>query len=142
MREIKFRGKNIITNKWVYGHYMEQPNDFEEEGGYFKPTGIGSFISDFNLLGRDLFAVDSETIGQYTGIHDDSEEETEIYEGDKIEFVYEGYSIIGIVKFEAGTFIIASEELGDSYITFLSIIQSDRDYWWINGIVVGNIYEN
>ena len=94
------------------------------------------------FVNQDHRCAGKEILMQYTGIHDESEEEKEIYEGDKVKFRYESTEYIGIVKFEAGTFILACEDLVDSYIPFLEIFDSDRDYWWIDGEVIGNIYEN
>jgi uncharacterized phage protein (TIGR01671 family) len=79
---------------------------------------------------------------QYTGVHDQSEEEKEIYEGDKVKFRYESTEYIGIVKFEAGTFILGCLDLVDSYITLLEIVDNNEDYYWLDGEVIGNIYEN
>jgi len=136
MRDIKFRGKNIITNKWVYGHYMEQPNDFEEEGGYLKPTGIGSFISDCNLLGRDLFAVDSETIGQYTGLKDNNGKE--IYESDILRTTEEN----GIDTFIDTFKIVWDIEKGGFMIEYLNCDEYYNLEEMPECVVVGNIYES
>jgi len=116
----------------------------EQEFIPLKVTNIGVFKLDpcskedrWILQDKDRFE-----LMQYTGIHDESEDETEIYEGDIVEFNYKEVKYTGIVKFEAGAFILACEQIGDSYITLLDIIQSDRDYWWIDGVVIGNVYEN
>lgn len=54
MREIKFRGKYIDTNEWVYGYYLKQ-----ERHVIFDPSGIGTY-----------YVIDSNTLGQFTGLHD------------------------------------------------------------------------
>lgn len=84
----------------------------------------------------------SHVVVLYTGIHDDTEDEIEICDGDIVEFVYKDKTYIGEVKFEAGAFILACNDLPDSYITMLDIIECDRDYWWIDGKVLGNVFEN
>jgi hypothetical protein len=121
MREIKFRVWDILNKKMLKWGVI------------------------FNLPAWEIFPGTPEQrafeVMQYSGVHDESEDEIEIYEGDKIKFNYEGEQYIGEVKFEAGTFIIACEELADSYISFLEIADSDRDYWWIDGEVIGNIHE-
>ena len=121
MREIKFRGKRIDKNKFVYGYLIK---DCDNNKFYITNT-------------RAIYhEVKPETIGQYTGVHDESEDEKEIYEGDKIKFKYESTYYIGIVKFEAGMFILACDDLIDSYVSFLELIDSDRDYWWIDGVIL------
>ena len=72
-REIKFRGKKIDNNEWVYGGYFSSS---EEEG-------LVHYIF-CSINGAE--PVIAETIGQFTGIKNVLQEE--IYDGDivKIEF--------------------------------------------------------
>lgn len=123
MREIRFRAKDKFTKIFIYGDLLQTSSGIK----------ICNKDGDYEVV--------PETVGQCTGVHDESEDEKEIYEGDKIKFKYESTEYIGIVKFEAGMFILACDDLLDSYISFLEIIDSDRDYWWIDGEIVGNIYE-
>lgn len=66
MREIKFRGKDILHKKWQYGSLAKD----EPQKAYY--------IID-NDYGRGI-DVDESTIGQYTGLKDINGKE--IYEGD------------------------------------------------------------
>lgn len=135
LREIKFRGRadsGPNKGKWYFGFYWT--------------NGIGNhFIrvtKDENGFCIYDIKVDPETIGQYTGLHDNTDDEVEIFEFDYVEFEYKGSTYKGLIKFEGGCFIIACNELPDSYIPMFEIAEFDRDYSWINGRVIGNKFDN
>ena len=65
MREIKFRGKLLNSRKWSYGNLD------------IKKTGTAIITPDETVLGT-YGKVDRNTVGQYTGLHDENEKE--IYE--------------------------------------------------------------
>ena len=64
-REIKFRAKCKDNDEWVYGSYIQSYNE-----------------QDWIVQDGDFFAVDSDTVGQFTGFYDKNGKE--IYEGDII----------------------------------------------------------
>ena len=124
-REIKFRGVNKLTNEWEYRDLLQAKSQ--------RQAWIINRLSNQIIL---------ETAGEYTGVHDNTDEETEVFEGDVIVFNYKDVEYTGEVKFEAGMFIIACINLTDSYIPMFDIMERDRDFWWINGEVIGNKFEN
>ncbi len=68
-RKIKFRGKRIDNGEWVYGDLLQ-------------PTELCYIyeISDCESIDGTRYEVIPETIGQFTGLYDNTKKE--IYEGD------------------------------------------------------------
>lgn len=94
MREIKFRGKRIDNNEWVYGGYMKNIN--------------GTYITDtdnFHLRKTyKNYLVYDETIGQFTGLCDKNN--VEIYENMEIDNKY-------IVSYNKCKYILKDISNGD-----------------------------
>lgn len=132
MREFLFRGKLIGPNckgKWSYGCLkIWSIGDVDIVATSPDDTVVG-------IYGR----VDSETVGQYTGLKDKNG--NRVFEGDIIKYIESG--LVGIVKFGVYGF---NKDYG-YYIEWINdyygLLRKDILYWIEEGaIVVGNIHDN
>ena len=123
MREILFRGKDLITLKWVYGvpvkvrtNCSDEHIEIVEKIEYETDLEYSTFV--------DSKTIKPETIGQYTGLKDKNG--TKIFEGD-----------------------ILINDLGDKFLVELGF--NDEHFYPVSKlklpykdcrIIIGNIYDN
>ena len=142
MREIKFRGKRIWTDEWIYGNLVIDKHGrnhivpfayFDEDGhhlSYDDDTDTPVFIMQ-------------ESVGQFTGLHDKNGKE--IYEGDRVKVVIIWNELNRDIKREFISSIVFCEHRG-CYIfpnhSNVSLDDARQDDEIISLEVIGNIHEN
>lgn len=125
MRTIRFRIWDKAEYNWIEPKYASLYTEFDKDNKWNFSVGA---VADSGII-----------ISEFTGLNDD--ESKPIYEGDIVEFYDEvvGYCK-GEICFEAGMFIIACDQLEDSYIGLNEFANSEG--WCDNVRVKGNIYQN
>lgn len=128
MREILFRGKRLDNGEWVYGNFCMDA--LEQTRGL---CGLDGFIRRYNTDTKrmEMYEVDRETVGQYTGLVDKNGRR--IFEGDIVKSIETKET--GVVQFfpEHSAFMVwckFSNEVGFLY-ECTSIAE-----------VIGNIHDN
>ena len=129
MREILFRGKRVDNGEWIQGDIVQFPvhgvvRIVEQEPSY-----------------KDA-EVDSDTVGQYTGLTDKNGRK--IFEGDIIHLEYSQVFFGGVyfgeytaeVSYKEGCFITDGINNGDEIETPLSGFNNDEVE------IIGNIHDN
>ncbi|MGM7634195.1 YopX family protein [Bacillus sp. Hm123] len=120
-REIKFRGRSVVTGEWVYGSLIQAT-----------PQGA-TCIYDENQI---IHSVDAETVGQFTG--GKGKKEAPIFEGD---IVYQEFNdmrsvdhggFIGVVRQLEGCWVI------DNLVNHSELLWSEVN----ENEVIGNRFDN
>ena len=124
MRTIKFRGKSILTDEWLYGDLVHSADK--------KRTAI--LVNDKDSY--DECEVDSETIGQFIGLYDAHGKE--IYEGDILKW---NKGRLYVVKFWRGMFYASVEECNEGILGGFPLHRL-TEYEDEKCEIVGNLYDN
>ena len=120
MREIKFRAKRTDTGAWVYGdiQHVQRINTKEEAEQSGRRSEPAVRVANYD--------VDEETIGQFTGLYDESGRA--VFEGDLLS----DYDNVIVVGWFDGCFCDCR---ADTHVPLTYLEVEDRE-------VIGNIYDN
>lgn len=118
-REIRFRGKDVFSGKWVYGD-LAHNQKITREGLEPRVMVAG-------------YEVDPATVGQFTGLHDKNG--TEIYEDDVLMSCcgFPRIETVVFVRYKDGVFILTNWERNFGYLSHL--LDSELT-------VIGNIHSS
>lgn len=116
MREILFRGKRLDTGKWIEGYYVN--------------NGVDVIAVSRRIHNTIFYAVEPETVGQFTGMVDPNG--NKIFEGDIVDILTENEEH-GYIEFEDGAFIVVANGF---CVDFVNNLHSE------DVRVISNIYDN
>lgn len=128
MREIMFRGKCTDGGAWVWGKGI----DVNSNDAYILQ---GWMDCDTGICGVDEIEVVPKTVGQYTGLTDESGEK--IFEGDIVEITYKDE--VGLVKWieDGAAFAVVCDDTDDTEEESFLINLFGRDVR-----VIGNVHDD
>ena len=127
MREILFRGKNLESEKWVYGWFV--PILGETDSILVKDVrrGVSENMTPFTY---SYSQVKASTIGQYIGVKDSCEDR--IFEGDIL--LIDGG--VGVIIWDTHSMTWGIRNPGSCTVDFP--VREDYE----RSKVIGNIYDN
>lgn len=138
MEEIKFRGKKVDNDEWVYGNLVHSTDAIDNYEYLIIPINNSDMYTDEKDLGfEQWYKVIPETIGQFTGLYDKTDRE--IYEGDIISTDLSRPYLI--VEFRNGCFVYQCHDSGTTYYDIMMPLEADPETFKYN-VIIGNIYEN
>lgn len=130
-RTIKFRGKSVLNDEWIYGDLVHRI-DSQKTISPVQINGIG---------------VKEETVGQFTGLFDKNGKE--IYEGDIVEWLFLSYGcygeqeiyLKGYIEWHQGGLIfnITENDFENAGFYAISDLHTDTES---DVKILGNIYDN
>ena len=136
----RFRGRNIETGEWVYGHlfYFDDGRHFISPTGTDVVGGYGGAPAKYRLENLVCFEIKPETVGQSTGLKDKNG--AEIFEGDVLLHTSSSvnysdtywHSYVQVYRIDSGAYRIKGKHI---YDTELMSARNRLE-------VVGNIYQN
>ena len=134
----KFRGRNIETGEWVYGHlfYFDDGRHFISPTGTDVVGGYGGAPAKYRLENLVCFEITPKTLGQSTGLKDKNG--VVIFEGDIVVNQYGNVGYVAYLQQEAGFVVVLKKSdyrlghrnTGESYDVTT------------NHEVIGNIHSN
>lgn len=120
LRKIVFRAKCKDNGEWVYGSYIANYNE-----------------QDWIVQDGDFFAVDSDTVGQFTGFYDVHRKE--IYDGDILYCVFNNSKYLAHYNYYLSSFVFVSLNSVDIQSGAKSKTWFEIEVWCS---VHGNQYDN
>lgn len=131
MRTIKFRGKRLDGQGWVYGSLWGGANH-----SFVTPANFGiGFSKSTHFIEAYAYEVIPESVGQWTGLVDGHGKE--IFEGDVVKA--ENTQNVGEIKYvhEHGSFLVYSHDENGAYYEYLDIGLCEKYFE-----VIGSIHDN
>ncbi len=108
-REILFKAKRKDNGEWVEGYYLNVAKI-----NHFICTGKIKLNGAVNgILAPEMYAIDPNTICQYTGLTDKNGQK--IWENDIAYIRCSGLSGYGVIKYENGNLVLVDEKRKRTY---------------------------